>query len=68
MQTNSAHTKARIESIDDTRMRAELAQGQVVIVTGFQGATRNTTSPPLGVVVQTPRPWPWPPPFKPTNA
>ena len=35
--TNSAYTKARIESIDDRRIRADLAAGKVVIVTGFQG-------------------------------
>jgi aspartate kinase len=35
--TNSAYTKARIESIDDQRIRADLAAGKVVIVTGFQG-------------------------------
>jgi aspartate kinase len=35
--TNSAYTKARIESINDTRIRADLAAGKVVIVTGFQG-------------------------------
>lgn len=37
IKTNSAYTKARIESIDDQRVRADLAQGKVVIVTGFQG-------------------------------
>ena len=37
IMTNSAYTKARIESIDDTRVRADLDQGKVVIVTGFQG-------------------------------
>ncbi len=37
IRTNSAYTKARIESIDDTKVRANLAAGQVVIVTGFQG-------------------------------
>jgi aspartate kinase len=37
IRTNSAHTKARIESIDDTKVRADLAAGKVVIVTGFQG-------------------------------
>ena len=31
------HTKARIESIDDQRVRADLNAGKVVIVTGFQG-------------------------------
>jgi aspartate kinase len=35
--TNSAYTKARIESINDTRIRIDLAAGKVVIVTGFQG-------------------------------
>jgi aspartate kinase len=35
--TNSAYTKARIESIDDKKVRADLAAGKVVIVTGFQG-------------------------------
>jgi aspartate kinase len=37
IRTNSAYTKARIESIDDKRVRADLANGKVVIVTGFQG-------------------------------
>ena len=37
VRTNSAFTKARIESIDDVRVRADLAAGRVVIVTGFQG-------------------------------
>ncbi|MDO8771638.1 MAG: aspartate kinase [Burkholderiaceae bacterium] len=37
IQTNSAHTKARIESIDDKKVRADLNAGKVVIVTGFQG-------------------------------
>jgi aspartate kinase len=37
IRTNSAHTKARIESIDDAKVRADLAAGKVDIVTGFQG-------------------------------
>ncbi|MFZ2306185.1 MAG: aspartate kinase [Rhodoferax sp.] len=37
IRTNSAYTKARIESIDDQRVRADLNAGKVVIVTGFQG-------------------------------
>ena len=37
IKTNSAHTKARIESIDDKKVRADLNAGKVVIVTGFQG-------------------------------
>src|SRR6187431_1855662 len=35
--TDSAYTKARIESIDDGRVRVDLAAGRVVIITGFQG-------------------------------
>ncbi|MBL0394879.1 aspartate kinase [Ramlibacter monticola] len=35
--TNDAYTKARIESIDDVRVRKELDAGKVVIITGFQG-------------------------------
>ena len=35
--TDSAHTRARIVSIDDARIRKDLAQGRVVVVAGFQG-------------------------------
>lgn len=35
--TDSSFTKARIESIDDARVRADLAAGKVVVITGFQG-------------------------------
>ena len=46
IKTNSAYTKARIESIDDQRVRADLDAGKVVIITGFQGidATGNVTT------------------------
>jgi aspartate kinase len=37
IKTDSVYTKARIESIDDERVRADLAAGKVVIITGFQG-------------------------------
>ncbi len=37
IRTNNAFTKARIESIDAARVRADLDAGKVVIVTGFQG-------------------------------
>ena len=37
VKTDSAYTKARIESIDDARVRADLAAGRVVVITGFQG-------------------------------
>ena len=37
VRTDSSYTKARIESIDDARVRADLDAGRVVIITGFQG-------------------------------
>ncbi len=37
IRTDSSYTKARIESIDDKRVRADLDAGRVVIITGFQG-------------------------------
>ncbi|HEX5389732.1 MAG TPA: aspartate kinase, partial [Burkholderiaceae bacterium] len=46
IKTNSAYTKARIESIEDQRVRADLDAGKVVIITGFQGidGTGNVTT------------------------
>ena len=35
--TDSSFTKARIQSIDDKRVRADLDAGKVVVITGFQG-------------------------------
>ena len=35
--TDSAFTKARIEAIDDHRLRADIAKGIVPVVAGFQG-------------------------------
>ena len=37
IKTDSAFTKARIQAIDDARVRADLAAGKVVVITGFQG-------------------------------
>jgi len=37
VHTNDAYTKARIESIEGARVRKELGEGKVVIITGFQG-------------------------------
>ncbi len=36
--TDSAFTKARIIEIDEKKMRADLADGNIVVVAGFQGA------------------------------
>jgi aspartate kinase len=48
IKTNSAFTKARIESIDDVRVRKDLADGRVVIVTGFQGVDPDGNITTLG--------------------
>ncbi|AMR77531.1 aspartate kinase [Cupriavidus nantongensis] len=37
VKTDSSYTKARIESIDDERILADLDAGRVVVITGFQG-------------------------------
>ena len=37
IETDSSFTKARISRIDDQRVRADLAAGKVVVITGFQG-------------------------------
>lgn len=46
--TDSAFTKARIVSIDDERMRADLAEGKVVVVAGFQGVDADGNITTLG--------------------
>jgi aspartate kinase len=48
IKTNSAFTKARIESIDDTRVRTDLNNGCVVVITGFQGIDPNGHITTLG--------------------
>ena len=48
IRTNSAFTKARIESIDDKKVRADLEAGRVVIITGFQGVDDGGNVTTLG--------------------
>jgi aspartate kinase len=48
VRTDSSYTRARIRSIDDTRIRAELDSGRVVIVTGFQGVDDEGNITTLG--------------------
>lgn len=48
IKTDSSYTKARIESIDDTRVKAELNAGKVVIITGFQGIDEAGNQTTLG--------------------
>ena len=46
IQTDSSHTKARIQNIDVDNMRGDLDAGRVVVVAGFQGvdAAGNITT------------------------
>ncbi len=46
--TNNSHTKARIESIDPTVMRENIAQGNVVVIAGFQGVSEEGKVTTLG--------------------
>jgi aspartate kinase len=48
IKTDSAFTKARIESIDDVKVRNDLAAGKIVIITGFQGVDSNGNITTLG--------------------
>ena len=48
VHTDSAYTKARITSIDDARIRADLDAGYVVVVTGFQGVDEGGNITTLG--------------------
>jgi aspartate kinase len=48
VRTDNAYTKARIESIDDSRVRADLAAGKVVVITGFQGVDAEGNITTLG--------------------
>lgn len=48
VQTDSAHTKARIKNIDATRVHKELDEGKVVIITGFQGICPDGNVTTLG--------------------
>lgn len=46
--TDSAFTKARIESIDDKNIRRDLENGKVVVVAGFQGIDAEGSITTLG--------------------
>ncbi len=46
--TDSAHTRARIVSIDEERIRADLDAGYVVVVAGFQGVDDKGNITTLG--------------------
>lgn len=48
IRTDCSYTKARIEGIDDKRVRTELNAGKVVVITGFQGVDENGNITTLG--------------------
>jgi len=48
IKTDSAHNKARIQSIDDAKVRQDLDAGRVVIITGFQGVDDKGNITTLG--------------------
>jgi aspartate kinase len=48
INTDSVHTKARIESIDSDKIITELNQGRVVVIAGFQGVNDRGDITTLG--------------------
>jgi aspartate kinase len=48
IKTDSSFTKARIQSIDDAKVRADLDSGKIVIITGFQGVDEEGNISTLG--------------------
>jgi aspartate kinase len=46
--TDSTFAKARIESIDDSKMRADLKAGNIIVVAGFQGMDKDGNLTTLG--------------------
>lgn len=48
IKTDSAFTKARIQSIDDVKVRKDLEEGRIVIITGFQGVDDEGNIATLG--------------------
>lgn len=48
VKTDTSHTKARIQSIDDERIRENLGKGKIVIIAGFQGISEAGNITTLG--------------------
>ncbi|MGD2173956.1 MAG: aspartate kinase [Candidatus Brocadiaceae bacterium] len=48
IQTDSVYRKARIKTVDTTRVRSELEQGRIVIVAGFQGVDSEDNITTIG--------------------
>ena len=48
VKTDTSHTKARIQSIDEARIRENLDAGKIVIIAGFQGISEDGNITTLG--------------------
>lgn len=48
IRTDGQHTRARIRSVDPTRLKSEFAAGRVPVVAGFQGVTDSGDVTTLG--------------------
>lgn len=48
VKTDDAHSKARIQSIDDAKVKRDLDAGKIVIITGFQGVNEEGNITTLG--------------------
>ncbi|MCG8394426.1 MAG: aspartate kinase [Pseudomonadales bacterium] len=48
LRTDNSYSKARIEEIDDKKMRADLDGGSIVVVAGFQGVDADGNITTLG--------------------
>jgi len=48
INTDASHTKARIGSIDEAKVKRDLDAGKIVIITGFQGVNENGDITTLG--------------------
>jgi aspartate kinase len=61
IKTDSAFTKARIQSIDDAARARRSRRGRIVIITGFQGIDELAISPRWAAAAPIRRRWPWRP-------
>ena len=48
IRTDTTHGRAKIASVDTQRVRAELSDGRIVVVAGFQGVTEDLDITTLG--------------------
>ncbi len=61
LRTDNSYSKARIEEIDDKKVRADLDGGSVVVWPVSRASMAMATLPRWAVAVRIPPPWHWPP-------